>query len=273
MDKNTCISGIIMFVMALLILASCSKNEESELSKYCRTVFKQTGKCPEDKCEIGCGPVSIFDRGGCPAACNPKSCSEFNFENCPLETCQTMTNCKGEKVCSSKFIGNPPKCGKEGYYGQDVPCCEGLEKRCDFSDSFPICMPPASRNEKWLQELCEESNGIWKEFPNSGNFCQDECYKPENTKCAKFASMGCDCGTNKCWGGTSCVDSRQETVMDIIELCETENPQFDADEECRRIIEQKYPNKKCTFEFTETKYMPLGSCRNCLIICSAYDRS
>ncbi|MBI4009957.1 MAG: hypothetical protein HY361_02060, partial [Candidatus Aenigmarchaeota archaeon] len=191
----------------LLVLAACEQQVEKEnkLTKYCRIAFEETGKCPEDKCIIGCGSGGMFDRGGCRAECYPKSCSQFSPENCTLESCQILLNCKGESVCNSKPAGKPPKCGDEGYYDQDVPCCEGLEKRCGFADSFPICRKPASRNEKWLQEICEDSGGVWKEFPNSGNFCQDECYKPENARCTRFTSIGCDCGIDKCWDGTSCV--------------------------------------------------------------------
>jgi len=55
------------------------------------------------------------------------------------------------------------------------------------------------------QELCKKGNGIWREFPNSGEYCHDECNNPENLICNKFMSMGCDCGIKKCWNGNSCV--------------------------------------------------------------------
>ncbi len=119
-----------------------TKSGTKDLSEYCRTEFEATGKCPEDKCEIGCGTGGALDIGGCPVGCNPKPCSAFEAEKCPLENCQIMENCKGEKVCYFKFAPKPPKCGEEGYYGQDVPCCEGLRKKCDSSKSFfPICSP------------------------------------------------------------------------------------------------------------------------------------
>ncbi len=53
--------------------------------------------------------------------------------------------------------------------------------------------------------------------------------------------MGCDCGADKFWDGSLCVpDSPQKTakaVTDVVELCEIENPLFDPDEECQKIID------------------------------------
>ena len=59
-------------------------------------------------------------------------------------------------------------------------------------------------------KLCESGGGIWKEFSDSGKFCHDECNKPENVRCARFMSMGCDCGDNKCWNGQTCVTDEKE---------------------------------------------------------------
>ena len=59
--------------------------------------------------------------------------------------------------------------------------------------------------EKTPQELCEFGGGIWREFSNSGEFCHDECNKPEQVICKRFMSMGCDCGPDKCWNRNSCV--------------------------------------------------------------------
>lgn len=121
---------VIIAVSFILFFPTKLTYKESDLSKYCKTVFEETGKCPEDKCEIGCGSGGPFDVGGCPIACNPKPCVAFDFDNCPLESCHIMTDCKGKEICYYKLSGEPPECGGTSYYGQDVACCEGLIKRC-----------------------------------------------------------------------------------------------------------------------------------------------
>ncbi len=55
-------------------------------------------------------------------------------------------------------------------------------------------------------QLCESNGGSWTQFPNDGKYCHDECDKPTNVKCLKALSMGCDCGTEKCWNGKKCID-------------------------------------------------------------------
>ena len=64
-----------------------------------------------------------------------------------------------------------------------------------------------------------------------------------------------------------CPKKSDSSVTSIVELCETENPRFDANEECQKIIEQKYSGKKCTFTLGQVSWLPLGSCRNCTIKC------
>ena len=56
-------------------------------------------------------------------------------------------------------------------------------------------------------------------------------------------------------------------IVDVVKLCETENPRFNPTEECQKVIDEKYSNKECTFEFSQTEWLPLGSCRDCTIRC------
>ena len=60
---------------------------------------------------------------------------------------------------------------------------------------------------------------------------------------------------------------KEEANMEKIRICEIENPIFDYNKECQKMIEEKYPNKECIFELGVTEYFPLGSCRNCTIKC------
>lgn len=77
--------------------------------------------------------------------------------------------------------------------------------------------------------------------------------------------------TAKCIDGKCQKAPREETpttaVKDIVELCETENPLFNPVEECQKIIDEKYPDRECTFELESTEWLPMGSCRNCVIKC------
>jgi len=48
---------------------------------------------------------------------------------------------------------------------------------------------------------CLDSGGYWKEFSTSGEFCQDQCNKPDSVDCINTPSWSCDCGPDKCWDG------------------------------------------------------------------------
>lgn len=61
--------------------------------------------------------------------------------------------------------------------------------------------------------------------------------------------------------------SVNKSITDVVKLCEVENPRFNPREECQKVIDEKYPNRDCSFEFGPTEWMPMGSCRNCTIAC------
>ncbi len=64
-----------------------------------------------------------------------------------------------------------------------------------------------------------------------------------------------------------CPKENKTPIKEIVELCEAENPEFNANEECQKLITQEYPNRQCTFELENAGSLPLGSCRNCIIEC------
>jgi hypothetical protein len=82
------------------------------------------------------------------------SCHRISVEECPIDRCAVMTNCRGQQICYFKMI-DPPVCGNLSYAGQDVPCCPGMVRRCGmaFLDMscdlhgdnseyhLPICIP------------------------------------------------------------------------------------------------------------------------------------
>ena len=163
------IVALIVVISISFILLTFNKHAYNEyvLAKYCRTTFEQTGKCPEDKCETGCGLGGQFNEGGCPIGCNPKPCIAFTSETCPLESCQIITNCKGEEICYYKLLGQPPECGGISYYGQDVACCDGLVKRCGLVladgscdntqggyNNLPHCLPCGNSVCDQFENIC-----------------------------------------------------------------------------------------------------------------------
>ncbi|MFW6173563.1 MAG: hypothetical protein ACOC5T_07455 [Elusimicrobiota bacterium] len=68
---------------------------------------------------------------------------------------------------------------------------------CQVQDSSEILDDP--------QEECARVGGEWKTFPNT---CVDSCEyrRGEVQFCGQALTEGCECGTNKCWNGETCVE-------------------------------------------------------------------
>jgi len=64
-----------------------------------------------------------------------------------------------------------------------------------------------SFSEKISIRNCEIYGGTWKEFPDDGQYCHDECGDHQNIKCLRNPSFSCDCGPDMCWSGSSCWDN------------------------------------------------------------------
>lgn len=73
-------------------------------------------------------------------------------------------------------------------------------------DPQPTATPMASIGPP---ATCLQAGGTWRtDFPNS---CVDYCFEPgAQPVCAQVISSGCDCGPQKCWSGTTCIDNPQE---------------------------------------------------------------
>lgn len=61
--------------------------------------------------------------------------------------------------------------------------------------------------------------------------------------------------------------TRPVMINETLELCEIENPSYNAAEECQKFIDFKYRDKECTFDLGPVTYIALGSCRDCRIAC------
>ena len=65
-------------------------------------------------------------------------------------------------------------------------------------------------------------------------------------------------------------DTKKEAVLEVIEMCETENPRFDARESCSNIRTTKYSSwNVCDYTVGPVIWYNMGSCQNCIISCLA----
>lgn len=140
------------------------------VDSFCKRIT-ESGEvvCPEDYCQITCvGGDS--DTSGCIPGCRAKDCQFFSAKNCPLTDCAIWTTNTGDETCYYDRSNNPPECGSEGYYSQEVDCCEGLVRRsgkllpdgsCDmakggYQDKFPYCLAcgDGTCDEGFLENKC-----------------------------------------------------------------------------------------------------------------------
>ncbi len=153
---------ILALVLSVTVALFVRKNDkEIDLNDICNE-----NNCPEEYCTFNCvGGGNLF---GCVVGCVPKHCIEFPAEKCPLGSCQIMINNKNEQICYYKPKGDLPECGDVGYYGHEVGCCEGLEKRsgkllpdgsCEmtrggYQDLFPYCLACGDGKCDSLENKC-----------------------------------------------------------------------------------------------------------------------
>ncbi len=159
-------------LFTILFVSNIFAQENS--AQYCANAYEKDQSCPETVCRLGCS--SGIDYEGCTPGCVPKSCVDIDSDHCPKDSCQLLKGCDNRTICYYKVEPTADTCGEVGYNGQDVPCCQGLEKRCgiEFFDgtcdmigkdsiyAVPICLP------------C--GNGICNQFEDSCN-CPEDCKK------------------------------------------------------------------------------------------------
>jgi len=138
-------------------------------SEYCQTAMRQQGHCPQDVCVL-----SEPDAGGAQAICRPRPCDEIPAMACPLQFCAKMINCRGEDICHFQMF-DPPQCGNISYAGQDVPCCEGLVRRCGIEFLDDTCDMYGDNSEYDLPICIPCGDGICTNFENICN-CPEDCW-------------------------------------------------------------------------------------------------
>ena len=140
-----------------------------DFSQYCRTAMQEQGECPQMLCER----VERKDKPG-QYACRPKPCDRIAVNHCPQNFCAKMVNCRGEEICHFQMF-DPPQCGNVSYAGQDVPCCEGLVRRCGTAFLDDTCDMFGDNSEYSLPICIPCGNGICNNFENVCN-CPEDCW-------------------------------------------------------------------------------------------------
>jgi hypothetical protein len=69
-------------------------------------------------------------------------------------------------------------------------------------------------------------------------------------------------------GPTERSGSATGAIKETVKVCEVENPRFNPNEECQKVVNKKYPGRSCTYKLGISKFTATGSCRDCVIECS-----
>src|SRR3990167_7516072 len=86
--------SLIVFIASFIIP---SENVFAAPSQDCAEIYKETGECPTEICQINC----LWQEGvkACVNSCESLECYEITAQSCPLDRCQILVGCKGEKIC------------------------------------------------------------------------------------------------------------------------------------------------------------------------------
>lgn len=143
-----------------------------ELRVYCEETYQTKLECPSEVC------VAYFaEQKGTDAfimKCKPKSCLNLPVDQCPLDTCRVMMGCDDVYICYPPDDRQPPQCGGLAYDGQDVPCCEGLVKRCGVEYFDGSCDMSGKHSIYAVPACIPCGNGICNQFENRCN-CPEDC--------------------------------------------------------------------------------------------------
>jgi len=154
-------------VLGLMCLSRVVSAEN--FAEYCQGAMNAEGVCPSDICVL-----SDSAEAGGTAVCRPKPCDEIASSACPEQFCATMVNCRGEEICHFQMF-DPPQCGNISYAGQDVPCCDGLVRRCGIAFLDDTCDMYGDHSEYSLPICIPCGDGICTNFENICN-CPEDCW-------------------------------------------------------------------------------------------------
>lgn len=157
--------------IAVLVLFCSSLVSASGLGDYCQKIFDEEKKCPGETCVMVVS--DDFEDEYTKQVCQAKPCDEISAEECPLDFCDQMINCRDEEICNFKMI-DPPECGNLSYAGQDVPCCEGLVRRCGVAFLDDTCDMYGDDSEYNIPICIPCGDGVCTNFENVCN-CPEDC--------------------------------------------------------------------------------------------------
>jgi len=75
-------------------------------------------------------------------------------------------------------------------------------------------------------------------------------------------------------GGTGWLVANNKLFIkptEIVELCEIEQPSFNAKKECQEVLDRKYFGRNCSFVLGKRIDKSQGSCTDCIIKCGWFD--
>jgi len=146
---------------------------EVDLPKSCDEIFSGTQQCPQDLCRLQCVPWKNKPNI-CIMQCLPKPCIEIDAAICPLSRCEILKGCGGVDVCYYRVKKDALHCGRIGYVGQEVDCCEGMVRRCGIEFFDHTCDMTGENSIYSIPACIPCGNGICNQFENACN-CPEDC--------------------------------------------------------------------------------------------------
>ena len=165
-------------VFAMLLLFNVSSiYARQDFFLHCYEPYLIDKTCPQDICRIKKCTDEEKEQG-CRESCQPKSCPEIPFDQCPQDYCNIMVNCAGDETCNFRMMGEAPACGNMAYEGQDVTCCEGFVRRCGVEFLDDTC-DMVGENSMYNLPICVPcGDGHCSQFENACN-CPEDCGEGE----------------------------------------------------------------------------------------------
>lgn len=184
--------GLFLFQISTFILIFCIAYIVHPQSVHALTPPLDPYFCNNDS-DCGCGLDSQTQQ------CTIKNIAFLNGACNAPDFCTGIAGRCGPKChdhrcqfsCDQSSITPTPTCSIK-------PVC--VQAPCEFpTPPGGGCGTPTPYDES--QPKCIGSGGTWREFPHA---CADRC-GTEAAFCAQVMTNSCDCGTNQCWNGDSCV--------------------------------------------------------------------
>jgi len=144
----------------------------ADFEQYCLDMMGTAGGCSSEVCMLKTETLTGE------AICVPRPCDQILAQDCPLDFCAKMINCRGQEICHFQMF-DPPECGNLSYAGQDVPCCDGLVRRCGVAFLDDTCDMYGDNSEYSLPICIPCGDGFCTNFENVCN-CPEDCWPDED---------------------------------------------------------------------------------------------